>query len=239
MCDTHFTFPVIQGEFKKVTNLPDILNYGIYRVEILRSDDDKINRLFRLNEFNYYTHFDIQTARDLKFEMKLIIDDEANALLYTNKRANGGKYFKESIHQLYQLKKVSTLPKRIISAMWGCLCEKNKIKRTTRKPIQLNKGETVLNLQPHGDEIKVTYMKDQSFYKHNYARLGVFLLSKVRRDMATTILPHNEFVYRVHTDSILSSRRIPELQLGEGIGEWDIQNEGRVRVLNSNKVLWG
>ena len=236
MSNNHFTFPILEGEFTRLEELPPVFNYGIYRVEIERSGDEMIDRLFRFNDLHYYTHYDLQTARELGFRMELIKDDEANALLYTKARANGGKYFKETINSLYKLKKKSKIAKRILSAMWGALCEKNKIKRTTRKPIELNNGETILNIEPLGNDIKITYTKGK-FYKHDYARIGTFLLAKVRRDMMNTIKPYNNEIVRFHTDGFISKIPLP-LDLGDDLGKWKIEKQGNVKITNSCKVEW-
>jgi hypothetical protein len=239
MIDNHFSFPICEGEYSRITELPNPLPYGVYRVEIKRSRNEIIDRLFRFNETNHYTHFDIQTAQDLNLEINLIIDDEANSLAYP-KRGYGSEYFRQIINQRYDLRKNQgiKLAKRIVNSMWGALAEKNKIKRTTRKQVNLNNGETILSLEPLGNEIKVCYVKDNDFYKHDYARLGTFLLAKVRRDMVKIIFPYNEHIKRFHTDGFISDVPIPSLKIGNDLGDWKLENTGRCFIKNSNNIIW-
>jgi hypothetical protein len=85
LCSDKFTFPVKVGEFKMLTELPNELNYGIYRCNIEPSLDENVNKLFKFNSKNYYTHYDIQLARKLNLSVYLMLD-ETNALLYTKDR---------------------------------------------------------------------------------------------------------------------------------------------------------
>ena len=57
------------------------------------------------------------------------------------------QYFRKTIDQFYnddRKKCNSKLPKQIANAMWGPLCQKNKVKQTTKKPLHLNNGELIL-----------------------------------------------------------------------------------------------
>ena len=60
-------FPVKGGEFKIIDEVEFFKNinyftYGIYRCEVLKSRDESINRMFRFNYNNKYTHIDLFTA---------------------------------------------------------------------------------------------------------------------------------------------------------------------------------
>ena len=98
-----------QGIFRKIDILPQILPYGIYRVKITRSGDPHVNKLFRFNDLDYYTQFDIGMARKLELEIELIIDDEANCLLYQKGRVKGCSMFKNLLDYLFDLKKQKCL----------------------------------------------------------------------------------------------------------------------------------
>ena len=45
MADAYFSFPILQGEFKQLVEIPVVLNYGIYRCEIERSVNELLDRL--------------------------------------------------------------------------------------------------------------------------------------------------------------------------------------------------
>jgi hypothetical protein len=238
LCSDHFTFPVKQGKFSHITELPEILSYGIYRCIISPCHNEQINKLFRFNKLHYYTHIDINLARNLGLNIQLINDDNSNALLYTEGRGNGSQYFRQIVHSLYDLKQQSILAKRILNAIWGALCERNKIKRITKQEINLDDNELVVDIKPWTNEnSKITYLKHDKYFKHSFARLGCFLTSAVRKDIATTLLPYKEHIHRCHTDGFISDIPLP-LHLGTFIGDYKLEKEGRAVIENSNKIIW-
>ncbi|RGB21336.1 hypothetical protein C1646_778325, partial [Rhizophagus diaphanus] len=68
MRKVNMQWPIYEGDFEYLENLDD-LPFGIYRVEIEgqpeKKKDEKCTRLFRYNPEKYYTHYDIQRAKDL------------------------------------------------------------------------------------------------------------------------------------------------------------------------------
>lgn len=240
----HFTFPVKEGEFKLIHELPDVLNYGIYRCIIKPSGDEHLDKLFRFNTKNYYTHYDIQLARTLKLEIKLIQDEQANALVYVKDRGNGSMYFRQIVHSLYDLKTQSKLAKRILNAIWGALCQRNKIKITTKNEVNLSNGQLLIEIKPIGNNRhKISYLNNGKFFKHKYARLGCFLTSAVRKHMADIIYPVREHVFKCHTDSILSdiklhdNLQIKNFLLGDRLGDFKLEKEGKCHIHHSSKKL--
>lgn len=241
-----FTFPIKAGEFKKIEVLPDILNYGIYRVEIEKSNDKKIDRLFRFNYSNYYTHFDITTARLLKLKVNLIIDDDDNALLYKEGRANGGMYFGGLMNKLQLLKDKakainpkSTIVKEIRSCLWGTLCSRNKIYKTTRKPLVLKEDDDIIDIQQKEGYYSVVVLKKGNHYKYNYGRVGTFLTSATRKRMTSIAYPINDHIFKINTDSLMSDIDLSEyLKCSEKLGEFRLDKEGDVIIKNCHKVEW-
>jgi hypothetical protein len=237
LCNDHFTFPVKKGEFKKLNELPDVLQYGIYKCFIKPCEDENINKLFRFNTKNYYTHYDIQLARKLELNIQLILNEEANALLYTKDRANGSMYFRQVVHSLYELKTKSKIAKKILNAIWGALSQRNKIKTTTTHEVNLSNGELVVDIKELKEDFyKVAYLKNGKFFKHSYARLGCFLTSAVRKQMADIIYPVRENVFKCHTDSILSDKKL-DLLLGDNLGDFVLEHEGKCHIHHSSKSL--
>ncbi|RGB42813.1 hypothetical protein C1646_809781 [Rhizophagus diaphanus] len=78
-------WPIYEGDFEYLENL-DHLTFGIYRVEIEgqpeKKKDEKCTRIFRYNPEKYYTHYDIERARDLGLKVKLI-NESPNALIFS------------------------------------------------------------------------------------------------------------------------------------------------------------
>ena len=238
MANNNFTFPIKQGEFKQIQELPNILSYGIYRVRIDAEDGNSKKKLFRFNNNDYYTHYDIQIARDLGFTITLIQDHQANALLYTNGRANGKAYFYKVVEELYKLKNQSKMAKRILNSMWGGLSQRNKIKKITIDEVDLNGDVDIIDIRPCGKYHKIEYVRQQKYFKYAYARLGVFLTSYARMKMSKVILPYHEHVYRIHTDGVLLDRNIP-LPIGLKMGEWKIEKTGKCVIHHANLIEWG
>jgi len=240
MCSSAFSFPINQGKFVHLTEFGDFVKYGIYHAEILKSSNELTNRLFVFNSKNKYTHYDIQCAQKLGLSVRLIQDNEANALLYSEGRLTGSEAFGGVIDQLYKLKKESKLAKAIINCLWGGMCQKKKIKKTTYDgDVVLNDDKVkLISIIPYGDVEKVTYVKRSKLYKHNYARIGTFLTALGRYKLAMDILPNNSHVHRAHTDSILAS--IPlNLPIGTEIGEWKLVKSGQCQVGACNRpVEW-
>ena len=56
--------------------------------------------------------------------------------------------------------------------------------------------------------------------------------------MADTIYPYKEHVYRCHTDSILSSKPIPDIKLSTEIGDWKIDHSGKCKINSAMSVEW-
>ena len=237
MIDTKFQFPTKQGEFTHLDTLPNIIQFGIYRAIVNESDDANINKLFRFNPNNYYTSYDLTLAKELNLSIDLIQDDEANALLYIKDRAYGSQYFTQAITSLYEYKSKSKLAKEILNDIWGSLCSRYKIERTTINPVHLT-DELIVEIIPMANGLdKVKYLKSGKYYKYDYARLGAFLTSAVRKEMALTILPYKDNVYRCHTDSILSDIELP-LPLSSQLGEWKLEHQGKCVIHNVNNVDW-
>jgi hypothetical protein len=238
LCSDHFSFPVKKGDFKQLDEFPDVLQYGIYRCVIQPSGDENLDKLFRFNSKHHYTHYDIQLAKKLGFENNLIQDGQANALLYVKDRANGSMYFRQIVHSLFELKSQSKLAKKILNAIWGALCQRNKIKKTTSHEVNLCKGEMLIEIKPIGDELnKISYLKQGKFFKHNYARLGCFLTSAVRKQMAEIIYPVRDKVFKCHTDSILSSIPLDHLLIGDRLGDFVLEKQGKVHIHHSSSKV--
>ena len=94
-------FPIKKGTYTQIKEFETIINYGIYRCKI------EGNKLFVTNKSNYYTHFDIQNAIKLNCKIELIMDEQANALIYDNTcRANN--LFFHYVEEVFKWKKKRT-----------------------------------------------------------------------------------------------------------------------------------
>ena len=243
MTQPTFDFPMKQGIFQKIDILPQILPYGIYRVKINKSYNQHIDKLFRFNDLDYYTQFDIGVARKLELKIELIIDDEANCLLYQKGRVKGCSMFKNLLNYLFDLKKQKVpFVKQLINIIWGMLCERRKCVQIARpdsdKDVHIDDA-TVLSVIPTATGHRIEYVKnDRPIFVHNYARMGVFLTSKVRQSLMMKMYPHREYIYRFHTDGFITDREIPELSVGSEIGQFKVAHQGKCKIHNCMKVEW-
>jgi hypothetical protein len=237
MCDDKFSFPIKVGEFVKLKILPEILNYGIYRVKIARSGDN--SKFFRFNEFDYYTHYHIKAAKALGLSMELIIDEQSNALLYKKGRANGHTYFSQLVMELYKNKGECVLVKQLLSCLWGVLCSKYIQKKDTiKKPLNLT-NQKIVSIKPiSGDDVSVGYLLEKQFYRYDYARIGVFLTSRNCEKMVQELLPYAENIKRFHTDGFISDTKISTLKIGKDIGDWKFEKEGKCEIINCTTIKW-
>jgi hypothetical protein len=235
------SFPMEQGTFTKLEKMPEILGYGMYRVIIEMSDDKHINKLFRFNAYNLYSHFDLKMAKVLGLRFTLIIDDEANALLYSSGRQTGSRMFKNLVKYLFKLKQQKVpFVKDIINNLWGVLCSKNKLKRIAYADGKIINVEDsfILSISPIGGATMVRYCKNNKpFYLYNYARIGLFLTSFCRFKLAETLYPIREQVYRFHTDGFITDKE-QNFKLGTNLGDWKLEKRGHCRINNSMDVEW-
>ena len=136
-----FYFAVKKSSPTKLKALPKRLELGLYRVNI-KCDDTQFLKIFNLKyDTNMYTHTDIMFCRKHKkrfnIKMKLVIDDEPNALIYSNLNKvgdqrmtlNGKHIFKPWYDRLKDLKEElpnNGLIKLMSSSIWGYLSKINK-----------------------------------------------------------------------------------------------------------------
>lgn len=243
--------PIGRGEFKNIDNLDNLeyFQYGIYRCIIKKSEDDKINRLFRFNEQNYYTHISLEHARTLNLTIELIKDDNPNMLYYPREKLiSYNEIFKKFVNFMFTMKeKKLPMCKSILNMLWGCLCEKDKKKYYTYEENNniIPNDEEIIRIKPcmkneNIDCFITTHRYNP--YKTTYARLSPFLLSKGRFMISNLMKPHINNIHYMHTDGFVSDTNlnINGSKMGDLIfeGYWDnvkIVNVGNITG-NFNKV---
>ena len=242
MIDKKFKLPIKKGSFMKLTDTEfnsmktsNSFKVGIYRCVINRPEDfpftsqsksqTTCNKLFKINETNYYTHFDLERAAELKFDVKLIHDDEPNALIYAhNELIYGSVLFEEIVKKLFCLKsKGITRAKQILNSLWGALSERNQIKLFVKEgdlKVEIYDNKEVIALLPAADDdsIMVKLANRDSYYETNYSRICPFLLSLGRYTISKLIESNVDSIVRLHTDGFLSSKELP-IKTGVGLGQ--------------------
>ena len=258
MNQQQFVVPIKRGDFRNMTkkqfdDMPNIWP-GIYRCVV-----EGQSKAFRLNKFDYYTHYDLKTAQELGFKITLIIDNEPNALIYDNtRRISGNKIFGEYINTIFALKQQGIVgAKKLLNTLWGVLGKKSLLNFNYKNgheliikdenslisivPVPIADALAHLPIPDNGPHSwdgnhLVSVAKNDGFYESNYARMMPFLLAKGRRDIFTIMQPHLHLVKRIHTDGFITTKDI-KVKLGTKMG--DLKYEGsypEVQVHNSMKV---
>ncbi len=239
-----FSFPIKKGTFKRLTkeefNNLKFFEYGIYKVKITNSD----HRLIPTTRPKF-THFDLERAKELGYTIEIIEDKDnsPNVLSYAgaNVRVNGS-IFKQLITELFALKKSFgkdyPIFKETLLLIWGGLCERNKDSCFVKNgdSYTVPSGRKLKGVLPYGKNRVVKMANVENPYNTPFARLGPFLLSRVRC-MVSRILETQcglENVVRVYTDGIISktkltfkkenNRRVDFVKIGTELG--DIRYEG-------------
>jgi hypothetical protein len=234
-----FGIPFKSGEFQTLDKFPEFFTYGIYRCKIHHSGDRQIDRLFKLNDRNFYTHFDLEGAKMLNLKIELIHDGNPNYLCYTKKHIRGYDVFKSTIDYLFDLKQRG-IPraKELLSRLWGALCAKNKHHLNTKYHCDLPEDAEFESVVPVEDGNHVVeYTTLEKLYDNNFARVGPFLQAYGRYQMARLILPNNKYVVRAHTDSMLSIKPL-NIDIGVDLGQFKLDKQGLCKVFNVCNVVY-
>jgi hypothetical protein len=106
MASAQHKFPIGAGKLKNFTkaefNALTYYSFGMYHVKVLDSD----YRIFVHNCENWYTHTDLNFAQQQGYKIKLVEDDEPNALLFAPKALmTGRELFAPFVKFLFKLKK--------------------------------------------------------------------------------------------------------------------------------------
>jgi predicted double-glycine peptidase len=226
-------FPVKRGEFKIIDNFSQYVEFGIYRCIIEKSEDENLNKLFKFNYHNYYTHVDITNAQKLGFNIELIKDGSPNFLFYSrDKVMTMSELFDNYIKVLFPIKDndklddyIRTASKKILNILWGSLGEVDKIKYyITKNKFSMEDDEEILELYPSNtsdDDTKAHVMKTtkiNAHYRTDFARLTPYIIAFGRRHMTNIMYPYKDNIYRVQTDGFLCDIPIhynKDVKLGE------------------------
>ena len=244
-------FPIKAGEFKTITEAELFTNvnfftYGIYKCNILQSNDDNINKLFRFNKKRFYTHIDLTNALSLGLTIKLIEDGTANFLYYArDKCLAGSELFTEFVDILFALKESKIKrAKSILNILWGALSEKNTstIHTTANKKdkIQFLKPDCkIISVRPYNhNETIIETANNNHQYKTGFARLKPFLIARGRALIAKTMLPYKNNIYRCHTDGFICSELPIGIKTGHELG--DLVDEGmktKISISSCKKAI--
>jgi hypothetical protein len=128
---------------------------------------------------------------------------------------SGVALFKNYVDYMFELKQKRgdlKYVKKILNILWGALCEKkitHAYKMVGDEQVTLQENERITNIKKYDSE---TYMLEceevGNQFLSGFARIGPFITAHGRSMIANLALEHVKDVnniYRVHTDSILTS----------------------------------
>ena len=208
--------------------------FGIYKCKIIGDIDAK---LFRINPTNTYTHYDINSARRLGYEVKLIQNNQVNVLLYGGSdRTPAKSIFKKYIEFFYAIKKDlkgNRLAKSFLNLLWGVMCQKKTI---TRKITDTEDSNLLLNTTVYGDECYAVCYQDQTLFKSPMSRLGPFLTSYARKYMSELMTPYTNDILRCHTDGFILQGK-HKIETSKDIGKLKLEYKAdKIEIIHVNKI---
>lgn len=231
-----------KGVFKTIEDI-DIRNeYCIVRCEI--SDYDE--RIFQKNKNNFYTGFDILTAQQFGFTIKLVRDGKPNCLEYDeNCRVSGREIFGKFVNDLYKLKsnttgEVQKIAKGVLSCLWGYLFKKSLYTKNTKEgTIHLKSFSELKTIIPSSFKStknqRVILKHSDSILQFKYGRFAPFLTALGRRTMALDMADHVDKIFRVHTDGFIAKTKIRSFKISDRLGHYKLK-KGSCNIKNVNKT---
>ena len=242
MINQYLNLPVEEPEMKYLSadefNSLKYYQYGIYRAEIEKSS----TKLFKYNKMNYYTHFDLTTAKELGLSIQ-IINENPNFYYYSkDKLIRAASVFEQFVQKMFDLKQQKcVLAKPILNCLWGTLAQKHTYKKIIESDdmvYNIPENAKLLHLEPHGTGFKIKYAPDKNrLFKRPEARFSPFILSFARMTFARKLKNYENNIVRIHTDGIYFDSDIEtDFIIGTGLGEWKCEYKGEIEVIHLNKI---
>ena len=209
--------PIKKGTEEYLSELPAILQYGFYRINVL-CDNPNFTKVFSLSRDKVYTHYSVSFLLELirkhnfNIDIQLIQDGEANAYIYNDiDLIPSYDLFKNWFSCLLSLKKKypkNILVKMLSSSLWGHLSQKNTICVDSEKidEYDVDLGNDAdykildIILKQDGSEY-YKLLNSKKPYKLNL-RLKPFITSYGRNKTARVALRMIDNVIRIHTDGV-------------------------------------
>ena len=238
MASAQHKFPIGKGILKTLSKSEfksmEYFSFGMYHVSVENHD----YRVFKQNPDNWYTHTDLNWAKSQGYKIKLIVDENANALLYDRSALiSGNVLFGPFVNFLFKLKKKGhSEVKKYLNCLWGALTQTNTMRIKTDKIFD---RQEVLSILPtdDGELIFETAIKEK-YYETDFARIKPFLLSYGRNKIAKIIAKNIDIVVRTHTDGIICKSEIKGIELGNKLGDLKFEGCGQCNIINSNKYTF-
>jgi hypothetical protein len=231
----------------------DYYPFGIYKADVKRSNDPKIDSYFTFRENKLYTHIDLRFAKELGLSINHITNgNECNVALY--KECVVAKHLFENYINLIRsclnhpevTQASKNFLKRFRNLLHGLLSEKNKMKarpdseNCTNFEFEDNDVEGIKPIGEDGDTYNVIYTPQIQPFKYGFARMLPFLTSSVRCRMGRILKENVSYdnLIRSHTDSAFVKEPVDTLDIGDDIGQFKLKKQGHIIVKNKRIYKW-
>lgn len=234
-------FPIAQPTFEIISTETiakwRTFQYGIYHATI---DPTDVNpKLFKLNKYNYYTHWDLNCAKEHGYKITMIDDFCPNVMKYPRECRARGDHLFGSYNDLMDKVRGSgaTCAKKLRNFLWGSLA------KTTQKSFVLNEdtefevkpGYHIIDIYPHDVEgsLKTGILVGNAhqYFQHYEGRMAPFITSRGRLLLSRTMAPLQKEIVQVNTDGFIS--KIPQstsFYVGLEPGLYKLEKKGNCTV---------
>ena len=223
MADNKMLFPLKAGLYKYFTkaefNSSKFYQYGVYNCAVSNVD----TRLFKINKSNWYTHIDLNRAKELKADIEIIenANQKSNAMIYARDKLIQGHYlFGDFVSYLFSLKQSckndeeKDAVKMILNCLWGALVKKNVVSLNTNGETEIYGNKEIESIQSRGDnKYYVKLINRDSYYETEFARIKPFLLAKARGKLSKIMESNINSIVWCHTDGLIASKKL-DIKLG-------------------------
>ena len=219
-----FILPNKKGVEKYLTELPDKIELGFYRVKIT-SEHKHATKLFAFSPDHVYNNISLTHAFELQddfnFTIELIIDDKPNAYIYPP-GVRSSSIFGVWVDKLAKIKlkyPKNKLIKHLLSSLWGSLSQTNNIIKTwdeiQEEGLKIGIGSNfdykIIDYKAEKDYYKLQCMAEP--YRHNI-RLKSFLTAYGRVKISEVAQTNLDGCIRIHTDGIVFNKPMKDKFIG-------------------------
>ena len=221
-------------------------NMGIYRAKVTTKNND-LKKLFRLDKeggkhiYSFYNHRELNFARELGLHVEITYDCEDNYLKYERDDCiTGSQLFKEFTNKLYKIRtehpELKHRIKQYISTIYSKLYAYER--RTVIGDVYDTKEIVDAVFNEIGEMIgSKCKLNDGPMYHTNFARIKAFVTAEARIWMAKVMKPHIEHIHACKTDGFISDVPL-ELDVGDNIGQFKLEEHGNVTIKNAMSIIW-
>jgi len=244
-----FKFPLKRGHIKYMNEdefnmqvMRKYFNFGIFRVNIIKSNDINIDKLFQFSKINMYSHHDLTGAFELGLKIEFI-DIPNNRIFYDGDMCVTGKrIFGDYINKINELVKSGcTGSKLLLNTLWGGLCQRNIYEQRAYKCDILDDDKRIVNYKADQNDGSVVFeiAQENLQFKTPFARLGVFLTSYARLIIMRTLKNVSNSVVLINTDGFILNENIPlDIKISPEMGDYKIVAEGQCKIHHIHKIEW-